>query len=92
MYGLDVTAELRSLHDRDVADEQCTRRELHTPSPREVSVWRVWAHDMAQTHVQTRCPGSCGLWNVWVPSEALCRNCGKVPGDPHKSWCQGWNN
>ena len=46
----------------------CPATASHNLGPARYLAWHEWAERMAETHVQTRCPG-CGLWCIWTPKE-----------------------
>jgi hypothetical protein len=46
----------------------CPNRDAHTEGPAGYVARSEWAEEMAETHVQTQCPG-CALWVVWKPKE-----------------------
>lgn len=41
----------------------------HTLQPEGYLQWHSWAHEMAKTHRQHRCP-VCNRWQIWVPKQA----------------------
>lgn len=48
--------------------QDCPRKELHTPCPEGYLQWHAWADKMSKTHKQVRCPG-CGLWAIWESTQ-----------------------